>query len=73
MGSVALCYRLQLGGNFCYEPEDMIRELEEESVDGPTHQCTLSPATQRMLRKCFKDIVRIGNRRGRFCKEKFEV
>ena len=34
---------------------------EEESVDGPTHQCSLSPATQRMLSRCFKDIVRTCN------------
>lgn len=30
---------------------------EEESVDGPAHQCSLSPDTQQMLKKCFKDIV----------------
>lgn len=52
---------MQLGGNFAYEPEDMLRELEEESVDGPTYQCALTPATQKILKKCFKDIVSVYN------------
>ncbi len=49
-------FYLQLGGNFSKEPEDMLKV--EDSVDGPsTHVCTLTPSTQQILRKCFKDIV----------------
>ena len=36
--------------------EDLLRE--EVSTDGPTHKCVLSPDTQRIQKKCFKDIVR---------------
>ena len=33
----------------------MVRE--EEGVDGMAHSCTLTPATQQILKKCFEDLV----------------
>ena len=48
---ISLSFSLQLGGNFCYEPEDMVGS-------NGTEDCPLSDATQQLLReRVFNDLV----------------
>ena len=48
---LSLSLSLQLGGNFCYEPEDMVGS-------NGTEDCPLSNATQQLLReRVFNDLV----------------
>ena len=54
---------LQLGGNFLYEPEDMVCEREmvdsggEGGEEGEGGRCQLSCLAQKTLRKIFEGIV----------------